>query len=415
MGNGNIIAMMGAVGPDTDPLIESKEVYWRPATASDVAIVGQPVCYNSDLAADYKERTTNPAVANAASNSDKATTYAEGAQTYDARIFVVERPASGNLHQFAGTILSLGDHSGADGDKIRIAIPNGAVVPVYTDANCTLDSTILGPSTGGDHYSISTGDGDPRAAAVAMETVDRSDTNGLVWARVFAVENALSKYLEPTRAVVSGYAYGFSVNGDAVLTGTAASKSYVMQVSGDRESGNVATGDSNDALLKIQGSNYAANDTNFIFRGINVAMSNRSGGTLGRMDNNIGISLKQGSTVAYAVALSVDAQDLAASAKTEFGGLDIAINREGLAATLEYALQIRTRGTINTAMAQAIYLRQDAADHGFAALFGLDAAATVGGYVSTGDAPALAAGDIMIPIEIGASTYYLVALADTGV
>ena len=410
------VTMLGAVGPDADTFIDSKDVYWRPSDSTDVVKVGQPVCYNSDLAADYQERTTNPIAATAASNNAaQATTYAEGAQTYNARIFVAERPTSDNLHQFAGTVLSLGDLAGADGDKIKIAAPNGAVVPVYTDANCTLDSTVLGPSTGGDNYSAVTGDGDPRAAAVAMETVDRSNTNGLVWAKVFAAENMLSKYLEPTRAVLTGYAYGVSINGDAVLTGTAASKSYVMQVSGDRESGNVATGDSNDALLKIQGSNYAANDTNFIFRGINVAMSNRSGGTLGRMDNNIGISLKSGSTVAYGVALSVDAQDLAASAKTEFGGLDIAINREGLAATLEYALQIRTRGTINSAMAQAIYLRKDATDHGFDALFGLDAAATVGGYVSSGDAPALATGDVMIPIEIGGSTYYLVALADTGV
>ncbi len=407
------IAMAGAVGPDAD-LIEVKEVFWRPSDSTDVVKIGQPVCYNSDLVGDYKERTVNPIVANAASNNS-GTTYAEGAQTYNGRIFVVERPVSGNLHQFAGTVVSLGSLSGADGDKLEIALPNGAVVAVFTDADCTLDSTVLGPSTSSDNYSIVTGDGDPRAAAVAMETVNRAGINGLVWARVYTLENALNKFMAPTRAVVSGYAYGVSIDGDLVLTGTAASKSYVMQIAGDRISGNVATGDSNDALLKIQGSNYAANDTNFIFRALNASISNRSGGTLGQLDNNISVSLKQGSTVAYAVALSVDAQDLAASAKTEFGGLDVAINREGLAATLEYAIQIRTRGTINTAIAQAIYLRKDATDHGFDALFGLDAAATVGGYVSTGNAPVLATGDVMIPIEIGGSTYYLVALADTGV
>jgi hypothetical protein len=405
---------MGAVGgPAPDPLMEVKEVFWRPATATTVVKIGQPVCYNSDLAADYKERTTTPVDANAASNNT-GTVYAEGAQTYNARIFVVEEPAAGNLHQFAGTVLELGSKSGADGDKLKIAVPNGAVVPVYTDANCTLDSTVLGVSSGSASYQIVTGDGDPLAVAVAMETVNRSGTNGLAWARVFGLENQFSKYLAPTRAVVSGYAYGLKVDGTNMLTGTAASKSYVVDISGERESA-VATGDSNDAMLKVAGTNYAACDTSFAFRSLNLKLTNGSGGTLGRLDNIISIILKAGSTTAYGVALSVDAQDLAATAKTEFGGLDVAINREGLAATLEYGIQIRTRGTINSAMAQAIYVRKDATDHGFTRLLGVDALGTIGAYASTGNAPALATGDIMIPVKFGSSTYYIVAMADTGV
>jgi hypothetical protein len=345
----------------------------------------------------------------------KGSTTAEGYQN-EGKFLLVEKPSAANAMFFAGVVAGT-DLAGLAGPRwVDIYVPNGAIVPVRTNANCVIGqaiglvpaSYVLGPVTGDD---------DPLPVAVLMETVDRSGTTGISLAKICPtgqVVLATSAYFAPVRYGVAGYAYGVNIDGTELLKGTAASKSYVLNVSGDRETA-AATGDSNDAMVKVSGSNYGACDTAFVFRGLNAVVNNRSGGTLGRLDNNISISLKSGSTTAYAVALSVDAQDLAATAKTEFGGLDIAIDREGLAATLEYGLQIRTRGTINTAMAQAINLRKDATDHGFAALFGMAAAAVVGGYASTGNAPVLATGDIMIPVKIGASTFYIVALADTGV
>lgn len=400
-----------ANGAGVDPLIELKEVYWRPSDSSDEVLVGQPVCYNSDLAADYKERTTNPVDDQAASNNS-GTTYAEGAQTYDARIFVVERPSATNKYQFAGTVMALGDANGADGDKITIAVPNGAVVPVYTDASCTLDSTVLGISASDDDYQVCTNDGDPLGVAIAMETVDRSGTAGLCWARVIGtgLVGAWGGYLAPTRGLTTGYAYGINIDGTSVFTGAAASKSYIVQITGDRESGNAASGDSNDAYLKISGSNYAENDSNFILRGLNCSVSNRSGGTLGHLyGGNISISLKSGSNnISNAIALQVDAQDLTAGTKAVFGGLDIALNREGTAGTEEFGLRIRTRGTINSEIDAAIRIDKDATDHGFTNLFTIEADA-VNYAACTGDVT-VDANDKVIPIDLGGTTYYLIAV-----
>ncbi len=395
----------------TNSAARKKRVYYEDAST---IYEGMAVCYNSDTVSNILDYDKG-AGGDRTCQTTPGTT-AEGNQN-EGKFMRVEDPASDNLMHFAGVVAG-SSYAGIVGPRwLDIYIPNGAIVPVRTSQNCVIGEP-TGVASGSNVLTTVTGDGDPVGVGILSETIDRSNGTGLALVKLFPTGQpltAINSYFEPQRVGVTGYAYGINVNGDGILKGTAAAKSYVMQISGDRESGNVATGDSNDAILKIAGSNYAACDTNFIFRALNVKLTNGSGGTLGRVDNNISVSLKNGSTATYAVALSVDAQDLAASAKTEFGGLDVAINREGLAATLEYALQIRTRGTINTAMSQAIYLRKDATDHGFAALFGLDAAATVGGYVSTGDAPALASGDVMIPIEIGASTFYLVALADTGV
>lgn len=400
-----------AGGTGVDPSIMLKKVYWRPSDSSDVAKVGQPVCYNSDLAADYKERTTNPVDAQAASNNS-GTAYAEGAQTYDARIFVVERPSATNKYQFAGTVISLGDLAGADGDQLEIAVPNGAVVPVYADASCTLDETVLGISASDDDYQVCTNDGDPLGVAIAMETIDRSGTAGLCWARVVGtgLVGAWGGYLAPTRGLTTGYAYGVNIDGTSVFTGGAASKSYAVQITGDREAGNVASGDSNDAYLKISGSNYAENDSNFILRGINVAVSNRSGGTLGHVyGGNVGISLKSGSNdIGNAIALQVDAQDLTAGDKDVFGGLDIALNREGTAGTEEFGLRIRTRGTINSEIDAAIRIDKDATDHGFTNLFTIEADA-VNYAACTGDVT-VTSDDKVIPIDLGGTTYYLIAV-----
>lgn len=171
------VAMWGAhVVADT--IAETKKVVFRPSTSSDTVRVGDLVCYNSDLAADYKERTTNPITGQF--NAGNETTYAEGAQTYNARFLVVEKPATSNLCAFAGIVKDLGPLAGADGDEIEIYVPKeGAVVPVYADVNCIVDSTILCVSN-----NAYTAESIGRAIGVAAETVDRSSTNGLVWMRM---------------------------------------------------------------------------------------------------------------------------------------------------------------------------------------------------------------------------------------
>lgn len=381
-----------------------KRVYFE---GTDTIYEGMALCYNQD--------TTTNVLGWSKSSNAKGTTTAEGYQN-EGKFQRVELPSTTNLMFFAGVVAGTDEAGNAGPRWLDIYVPNGAIVPVRTNANCVIGQAV-GLSDASGILGPVTGDGDPMAVAILMETVDRSGTTGLSLAKLCPTGQvilATSAYFAPVRYGVAGYAYGLNIEGTALLSGTAASKSYVVSISGERESA-VATGDSNDAMLKVAGTNYGACDTNFAFRSLNLKLTNGDGGTLGRLDNIISIILKQGSTTAYAVALSVDAQDLAATAKTEFGGLDVAINREGLAATLEYGIQIRTRGTINSAMAQAIYVRKDATDYGFTRLLGVDALGTIGAYASTGNAPALATGDIMIPIKIGSTTYYLVALVDTGV
>jgi hypothetical protein len=374
---------------------------------------GMPVCYDFDA-------TTNITGYSKSEGGEvdcqtTPTTTDEGYQN-EAKYLVVEDPAAANLNWFAGVVAS-GSWCGTTGtgDKwIEIYIPNGAIVPVRTNANCTVGVTPLGVGTGGQYVELVTGDSDPLPCALAEETVDRSSTAGLVLAKMFNTGQMISSegaYFAPRRGSVTGYRYGINVDGTEMLTGTAASKSYVVNISGDRETA-AATGDSNDAMLKVSGSNYGANDTNFYFAGLNVAMNNRDGGTLGKLYNNISISLKQGSTAAYGYALALDAQDLSENAKTEFGGLDIAINREGLAATTEFGMQLRTRGTINTAINTAIRVSKDATDHGFINLFNIEADA-VDVEAATGDT-AHDSSDIVIPIVYDGDTYYIVAQDSKG-
>lgn len=388
----------------------TKRVFFRPDTAADTIRVGQLVCYNSDAVVDHKERTADPSHLGLTQD-----TYAEGNQEFTGRLFIVEKPATGNIRQFAGVVKSLGPQAGADGDLIEIWTLNSGVVPVYVDANCTLDETIIGvladSYTGaaylldGENYCQNKEESNPMAIGIAMETVDRDTVNGLVWVRLFD-EIGISPYtafFTPIRATstLRGYAHGVHIDGTKLLRGTTISKSYVLNIEGDKEAAYPATGDSNDALVKIGGSNYAANDTNFIFRGLNCNVANRSGGVLNLLTNNISVSTKSGSTQTAAIGLQVDCQHQSADTPSELGGLDVALNFEGGHATEEYGIKVRTRGTVNVKV-DSVFVIEKGTDLGFTNLFSFDAAATVTMTSSDGGASTH-----KIPILDGSTTRYL--------
>lgn len=88
------------------------------------------------------------------------------------------------------------------------------------------------------------------------------------------------------------YYYGAKFDSDGVFLAGAAKKTYMMAIMGDREDGEVVTGDSNDALLRMSHTNYAENDTNFIFRGINGSLANRDAGIMGMLEG-INYSVRQ--------------------------------------------------------------------------------------------------------------------------
>ena len=402
----SVIQNMGVGAYDTG--CRTKRVFFRPATASDILKVGQAVCYNSDLAADHKERTSHPASGDL--NSGGITAYAEGVQSYTARLFIVEQPTEGaNLVHFAGIVKALGPKLGADGDMIEIfQLTEGAIVPVWTDANCVINQTVLGAADGAYTLSQDTGDGDPLGIGVAVETVDRSNTNGLVWMRMYGAPGigGNSLFIAPSNSR-NGRAYGITVSGDNFFNGVAGAQEYLMQIEAYKDV--ASTGDNYHGMLFIKGNNEAANDSNCSFRGLNCSINNREDGTLGLITNTISLSLKQLSgNITTGIALQVDAQDLTAGTKTTFGGLDVAINREGTAATEEFGIRIRTRGTINTAMDTVFRIDKDATDHGFVNLFKIEADAV--DYVSCSGDITTTTSDKAIPIDIAGTTYYLVAV-----
>jgi len=92
---------------------------------------------------------------------------------------VVEKPATANLHAFAGVVARLGDKAGADNDLIEIYVPNGAVVPVMIDMDTTKGVTIVGVRNGAYEGSYP-----GRPIGVAMETATGNTTDTLCWVKV---------------------------------------------------------------------------------------------------------------------------------------------------------------------------------------------------------------------------------------
>jgi len=164
-----------------DPITQTKRVFWRPNTATTVAKVGQPVSYNVDAVADHKERTVDPTHIGLTQD-----TYAEGEQEFTGRLFCVEEVDISNAYAFAGIIKCLGPEAGADGDFIEIFVPNdnGMVVPVWTDKSVALkDKAYL--EDGEQTLVNATQAGMGACVGYFLETIDRSSTAGLAWAKIF--------------------------------------------------------------------------------------------------------------------------------------------------------------------------------------------------------------------------------------
>jgi hypothetical protein len=201
------------------------------------------------------------------------------------------------------------------------------------------------------------------------------------------------------------YAYGFKITSDAFFRGGAAQKSYLLSVSGDRTSAYAATGDSNDALIRATGSNYAANDTNFIMRPLNATFTNRSGGTLGILESLISIQAKSGGTVGTMRGLTVKSENYGV-VSDEFGGLDVIVHNEAAVATLEYGIRIRnTNNSITGPVDTAVLLTKSGTNTGFTHLLvalddGKPAASTCASVSAIGTKGYL-------KVKIGSATRYI--------
>jgi len=151
---------------DVDPRAVRMTVYYE---GSSTLYEGSPVCYNWDT-------TINWSGVDRADGTESTTT-TEGSQN-EGRWIRVEDPATANLGHFAGVVAKGSGNiaTGAAG-VIDIYIPNGAMVPVRTDANCTVGQTVLAIANG--QVLLQSGG---RNVAIAQETINRTSPNGLVLA-----------------------------------------------------------------------------------------------------------------------------------------------------------------------------------------------------------------------------------------
>jgi hypothetical protein len=168
-------------------------------------------------------------------------------------------------------------------------------------------------------------------------------------------------HVVPTRST-NAYAYLYQIQG--LMTGGAAQKTYALGVLVNRPVTAVATGDSNDAIFRGTYNNYAANDANFIIRGVNTITNNRVGGALGILEGGL-ISTANRGTSPIVRGLSVGVENYGTTA-TEFGGVDVNLRNEGAVAALEYGVKVRnTNNSLATAVESAFLVADSGANIGF--------------------------------------------------
>jgi hypothetical protein len=158
--------------------IRKKRVYY---TESSTIYEGMPVCYEFDA-------TTNVLGYDKAAGGDvrdqsTPTTTAEGNQN-EGKFLRVEDPDADNIATFAGVVVN-GGYVGKTGPKwVDIYEPNGSIVPVRTDLNCTVGRTILAVESASQELTVPLAASTARPVALAMETVDRSTDSGIVLAKL---------------------------------------------------------------------------------------------------------------------------------------------------------------------------------------------------------------------------------------
>jgi hypothetical protein len=187
-----------------------------------------------------------------------------------------------------------------------------------------------------------------RAALLSIAVNNRDDSYPY-----FAVNGEF--HIMPVR---SNLAYGYLYQIGGLMTGTTAQKTYALGINVTRPAGSVATGDSNDALIRGSYSNYAANDANFIIRGINTLVTNRSGGTLGMLDNLISVANRVGGTVPIVNGITVNAENFGVNA-TQHSAADFSIKNEGAKATKEWGVRVRNLNNSVAGPADAAYLVEE--------------------------------------------------------
>ncbi len=151
----------------TNSNADRKRVYY---TETSTIYEGMPVCYEFDATINVLDYDKG-AGGDRACQTTPGTT-AEGNQN-EGKFLRVEDPDADNIHAFAGVVAG-SSYAGLVGPRwLDIYVPNGAIVPVRTNQNCVVGSTILAVHTA-EQALTAPFEVAGRAVAVAWETVDRS-------------------------------------------------------------------------------------------------------------------------------------------------------------------------------------------------------------------------------------------------
>jgi hypothetical protein len=273
-----------------------------------------------------------------------------------------------NLAKFPVAI-SWPAQAGATGyDVIRLTVPNWPAT--NTCVNCVVSSDQAGVTftdNGGGVVNWPTAGTVYSRTALLRTIVNNRDADY----PYLAVDGEL--HFMPTRRPTgsAGYAYLFGIGGQ--MTGTTAEKTYALGITVERPATSIATGDSNDAIIRGTYSNYAKNDGNFIMRGVNITTSNRSPGTLGMVEGGlISAANRSGGTAPIVSGLFIGVENFGVTAN-QFSGTTVSLKNEGAKATLEYGVKVQNdNNSLATAVDAAYMVRSSAglANAGFQ--YGLD-------------------------------------------
>ena len=284
---------------------------------------------------------------------------------------------------FAGIVKSLGPKAGADGDMIEIFTPvEGAVVPVWTDIECTVNQTLIGLR---DSEADASYPQYAKTIGVARETKDRSGTAGLVW---MEFKNLVEQgdysypYIIPDESagdVIVNHQYYQSVQTAGAfhllkarveLTGNAGFEGGMVQYRGEINGTPPATCQVMSIGLTIKASGkLATTGYEYVSCPLHLGV-----GTSGTPD----LSGGGGANVLAALAISYHAD--------ESGGAPVTA----------YAIHFHS-GTYN-----------------WDGLFNVMNAGDIGDWAETDRITTSAANDRIIPVRIGGAIYHLVAYANDG-
>lgn len=181
---------------------------------------------------------------------------------------------------------------------------------------------------------------------LTASTADIRFTNSATFGQLVSGTSTYVGNYKPSARPSTDFAYYFGINDNGssssgLMTGGAAQKTYGLFVNLNRPAASAATGDSNDAAVKVTINNYAGNDTNFIQRGINVVSNNRTTGTLGKLEGGlISASCKSGTTCPDVWGAEINTENFGTNATSQIG-LDVTIKNEGAKATTQAGIRIR--------------------------------------------------------------------------